>query len=296
MTVDGSVFIYLYDGATLTIKGSVKISGNRGLNIIGQSTGDNAGQMVVNNPDGNAFERLSGTYDTAAIIMYSGRLMATGKDRVLGENVYLYKAPSGNSTPIVCEADGRQVRATASKTNPDEAYWSSNNGGSAFSAKSFTLQWCNHTNEEWEYVSVDDTNHYRIREWCNWRDGGVNGVETHNLTKKPTADGKGHSGKCQCGYGSDEVENHEWDTNGITCTVCGFRKAAHTSNGNLYDDVSKALAAEPAGGMVTLEVDVEDPITISSAVTLDLNGKSVTSLTVNHAAAKIKDSGGTKGK
>lgn len=201
VTVDGSVFIYLYDGATLTIKGSVKISGNRGLNIIGQSTGDNAGQMVVNNPDGNAFERLSGTYDTAAIIMYSGRLMATGKDRALGENVYLYKALSGNSTPIVCEADGRQVRATASKTNPDEAYWSSNNGGSAFSAKSFTLQWCNHTNEEWEYVSVDDTNHYRIREWCNWRDGGVNGVETHNLTKKPTADGKGHSGKCQCGYG-----------------------------------------------------------------------------------------------
>lgn len=50
-----------------------------------------------------------------------------------------------------------------------------------------------------------------------------------------------------------------------------------------------------AGGMVTLEVDVEDPITISTAVTLDLNGKSVTSLTVNHAAAKIKDSGGTKG-
>ena len=37
------------------------------------------------------------------------------------------------------------------------------------------------------------------------------------------------------------------------------------------------------------------PITISSAVTLDLNGKNVTSLTVNDPAAKIKDSGETKG-
>ena len=280
---------------TLTVNGSVKISGNRGLGIVGQSTGDSAGRMVVNNPDGNAFERLSGTSDTAAINIYSGRLTAIGKDRALGENVYLYKRGSTNLPPIICEADGRQVRATASKTNPDEAYWSRNEGRSAFSAKSFTLQWCDHTDEEWEYVSVDGTNHYKIREWCNWRDGGAEGVEAHDLATKPTADGKGHSEKCQCGYGSDAVEDHVWGTDGITCTVCGFKKAAHTSNGNLYDDVSKALAAEPAGGTVTLEADVTAPITISSAVTLDLNGKSVTSLIVNHAAAKIKDSGGTKG-
>ncbi|MFQ8776486.1 MAG: hypothetical protein ACLR78_02060 [Roseburia sp.] len=66
-----------------------------------------------------------------------------------------------------------------------------------------------------------------------------------------------------------------------------FQKAASTSNGNLYDDVNKALAAESAGGTVTLEADVTAPITISSAVTLDLNGKNVTSLIVNDPAAKI---------
>ena len=91
------------------------------------------------------------------------------------------------------------------------------------------------------------------------------------------------------------MEAHTWDTDGITCTVCNFKKAAHTSNGNLYDDVEKALKAEPAGGTVTLEADVTAPITISSAVTLDLNGKTVTSLAVNNPAAKIKDSGKTKG-
>ena len=292
VTVGESVSLCLCDNATLTINGSVKLSGARGLSIIGQSTGDNAGRMIVNNPDGNAFELSSGSYGTASICMYSGRLEATGKERALGENVYLYKAWSTNSTPILCEVDGQKVRATASKTHSNEPYWIQNDD---FSPKSFTLQWCDHKNEEWEYFYVDDTNHYKVREWCNWRDGGANGVESHNQETKPTADGKGHSGKCLCGYGSDEVKAHTWDTDKITCTVCKFKKAARTSNGNLYDDVEKALAAEPAGGTVTLEADVTAPIMISSAVTLDLNGKTVTSLTVNDPAAKIRDSGETKG-
>lgn len=292
VTVDESVFLCLCDNATLTINGSVKINRSRGqLRIMGQSTGTVAGQMIVNNPDGNAFECLDSTSGTADIFMYSGRLTATGKDRALGENVYLYKAGSTNSTPILCVADGQKVRATASKTSPD--HWSSNKGQSAFSPKSFTLQWCNHENEEWEYVKVDDQNHYKVRKWCNWHDGGATGKEAHNQITKPTADGKGHSGKCQCGYGSDQVQEHTWDKDKITCTVCHFKKAARTSDGNLYDDVEKALKAEPAGGTVTLEADVTAPITISSAVTLDLNGKTVTSLTVNDPAAKIKDSIGT---
>ena len=297
VTVKDGASIYLYDGATLTINGSVKIGGYRNLSIIGQSTGNDAGRMIVNNPKGNAFECLKGTSVTASITMYSGRLEATGKDRALGENVYLYKAEnsSSNSTPILCVADGKEVRATASETNPNEPHWSSNKGQSAFSPKSFTLQWCNHENEDWEYVQVDDQHHYKVREWCNWHDGGAAGVESHNQETKPTADGKGHSGKCQCGYGSGAVEAHTWGADGITCTVCKFKKAARTSNGNLYDDVNKALAAEPAGGTVTLDADVTAPITISSAVTLDLNGKTVTSLTVNDPAAKIKDSGETKG-
>ena len=294
--VEESVYLCLCDNATLTINGSVKInSAKGGLRIMGQSTGDHAGQMIVNNPDGNAFERLSGSYGTALITMYSGILEATGKEQALGENVYLRKTSTTNSTPILCVADGQKVRATASKTNPDKPHWSSNNGQTTFSAKSFTLQWCDHKDEGWEYVQVDDQHHYKVREWCNRRDGGETGKESHNLALKPTADGKGHSGKCLCGYGSGAVEAHSWDTDGITCTVCHFKKAARTSNGNLYDDVNKALAAEPAGGMVTLEADVIDRITIPSAVTLDLNGKTVTSLTVNDPAAKIKDSGETKG-
>lgn len=299
VTVGESVYLCLCDNATLTINGSVKINGTKGgLYIMGQSTGDKAGRMIVNNPNGNAFECfLDSTSGTADIIMYSGRLTATGKDRALGENVYLYKAvnSNSNSTPILCVADGQKVRATASKTNPDEPHWSSNKDYSAFSPKSFTLQWCDHENEEWEYFKVDDQNHYKVRKWCNWRDGGANGVEKHDLALKPTADGKGHSGKCQCGYGIDQVQEHTWDTDKITCTVCKFKKAAHTSNGNLYADVATALAAEPAGGKVTLEADVTAPITISSAVTLDLNGKNVMSLTVKDPAAKIKDSSKTKG-
>lgn len=301
VTINGDVMVgenvslFLYDGATLTINGSVKISGAKGLTIYGQSTGDNAGRMIVNHPDGHAFELPRGSYGEAAIRMISGRLEAAGKDRALGENVYIYKEWSANSTPILCVADGKRVRATASKTNPDEPHWSSNKGQSAFSPKSFTLQWCDHENEEWEYFKVDDQNHYKVRKWCNWRDGGANGVEKHDLALKPTADGKGHSGKCQCGYGIDQVQEHTWDTDKITCTVCKFKKAAHTSNGNLYADVATALAAEPAGGKVTLEADVTAPITISSAVTLDLNGKNVMSLTVKDPAAKIKDSSETKG-
>lgn len=299
VTVGESVYLCLCDNATLTINGRVKINGTKGgLYIMGQSTGDKAGRMIVNNPNGNAFECfLDSTSGTADIIMYSGRLTATGKDRALGENVYLYKAvnSNSNSTPILCVADGQKVRATASKANPDEPHWSSNNSKTAFSARSFTLQWCDHKDENWEYVRVDDTNHYKVREWCNWREGGETGKEPHNQETKPTADGKGHSRKCQCGYGSGAVEEHTWNTDGITCTVCHFKKAARTSDGNLYDDVNKALEAEPAGGTVTLDADVTAPITISSAVTLDLNGKNVTSLTVKDPAAKIKDSGETKG-
>lgn len=106
VTVGDSVSLCLCDNATLTINGSVKINRSRGqLHIMGQSTGDNAGRMIVNNPDGNAFECLDSTSGTASgtadIFMYSGRLTATGKDRALGENVYLYKAWSTNSTPIL---------------------------------------------------------------------------------------------------------------------------------------------------------------------------------------------------
>lgn len=292
VTVEENVSLFLYDHATLTINGSVKISGASALAIYGQSTGADAGQMIVNNSNGHAFERSSGFYGTASICMYSGRLEATGEEHALGENVYLYKAWSTNSTPILCVADRQKVRTTASKANPDEPYWIQNDD---FSPKSFTLQWCDHENEEWEYFKVDDQNHYKVRKWCNWRDGGANGVEKHDLALKPTADGKGHSGKCQCGYGIDQVQEHTWDTDKITCTVCKFKKAAHTSNGNLYADVATALAAEPAGGKVTLEADVTAPITISSAVTLDLNGKNVMSLTVKDPAAKIKDSSETKG-
>lgn len=292
VTVEENVSLFLYDHATLTINGSVKISGASALAIYGQSTGADAGQMIVNNSNGHAFERSSGFYGTASICMYSGRLEATGEEHALGENVYLYKAWSTNSTPILCVADRQKVRTTASKANPDEPYWIQNDD---FSPKSFTLQWCDHENEEWEYFKVDDQNHYKVRKWCNWRDGGANGVEKHDLALKPTADGKGHSGKCQCGYGIDQVQEHTWDTDKITCTVCKFKKAAHTSNGNLYADVATALAAEPAGGKVTLEADVTAPITISSAVTLDLNGKNVMSLTVKDPAAKIKDSSKTKG-
>lgn len=291
--VEGNVSLCLYDGATLRIDGSVKISGAGGLTIYGQSTGKDAGQMIVYDRGGNAFELASGS--TASICMTSGRLQATGRDGALGERVYLYKASRMNSTPILCVADGQKVRATASKTNPDEPHWSSNNSKTAFSARSFRLGWCDHKDENWEYFKFDDTNHYKVCEWCNGREGGANGVEKHDLAFKPTADGKGHSGKCLCGYGSDEVEAHTWETDGITCTACGFKKAASTSNGNLYDDVNKALAAESAGGTVTLEADVTAPITISSAVTLDLNGKNVTSLTVKDPAAKIKDSSKTKG-
>lgn len=292
VTVEENVSLFLYDHATLTINGSVKISGASALAIYGQSTGADAGKMIVNNSNGHAFERSSGFYGTASICMYSGRLEATGEEHALGENVYLYKAWSTNSTPILCVADRQKVRTTASKANPDEPYWIQNDD---FSPKSFTLQWCDHENEEWEYFKVDDQNHYKVRKWCNWRDGGANGVEKHDLALKPTADGKGHSGKCQCGYGIDQVQEHTWDTDKITCTVCKFKKAAHTSNGNLYADVATALAAEPAGGKVTLEADVTAPITISSAVTLDLNGKNVMSLTVKDPAAKIKDSSETKG-
>lgn len=292
VTVEENVSLFLYDHATLTINGSVKISGASALAIYGQSTGADAGKMIVNNSNGHAFERSSGFYGTASICMYSGRLEATGEEHALGENVYLYKAWSTNSTPILCVADRQKVRTTASKANPDEPYWIQNDD---FSPKSFTLQWCDHENEEWEYFKVDDQNHYKVRKWCNWRDGGANGVEKHDLALKPTADGKGHSGKCLCGYGSDEVKAHTWDIDNITCTACGFKKAASTSNGNLYDDVEKALKAEPAGGTVTLEADVTAHITISSAVTLDLNGKNVKSLTVKDPAAKIKDSGETKG-
>ncbi len=292
VTVEENVSLFLYDHATLTINGSVKISGASGLAIYGQSTGADAGQMIVNNSNGHAFERSSGFYGTTSICMYSGRLEATGEEHALGENVYLYKAWSTNSIPILCVADGKKVRATASKTHSNEPYWIQNDD---FSPKSFTLQWCNHENEEWEYVKVDDTSHYKVREWCNWHDGGAAGAESHNQKTKPTADGKGHSGKCLCGYGSGAVEAHTWGADNITCTACNFKKAAHTSNGNLYEDVEKALAAEPAGGTVTLEADATAPITISSAVTLDLNGKTVKSLTVNDPAAKIKDSGKTKG-
>ena len=49
VTVEENVSLFLYDHATLTINGSVKISGASALAIYGQSTGADAGKMIVNN-------------------------------------------------------------------------------------------------------------------------------------------------------------------------------------------------------------------------------------------------------
>ena len=77
------------------------------------------------------------------------------------------------------------------------------------------------------------------------------------------------------------------------CDTTGF-VAAVTKNGvtNAYTDLATALN-EADGGTVKLLADA-GTMTVSSALTLDLNGKNVTSLTVS-AKATIVDSATTKG-
>lgn len=78
------------------------------------------------------------------------------------------------------------------------------------------------------------------------------------------------------------------------CDATGF-KATVTKNGvtNVYTDLSTAVS-EADGGIVKLLADATDSVTVSSALTLDLNGKNVTSLTVS-AKATIIDLAATKG-
>lgn len=77
------------------------------------------------------------------------------------------------------------------------------------------------------------------------------------------------------------------------CKWCNAGPFVASVDGTYYNTLEEALD-NANGGTVTLLADVTDAATISTALTLDLNGHSVSDLTAI-AAAKVKDSGKTKG-
>ena len=88
----------------------------------------------------------------------------------------------------------------------------------------------------------------------------------------------GEDDKCVCGF----VCGHETVDDNGECTVCQKKMAASVvkdGKTTYYSTLEKALAAG-GGGEVTLLRDAES-VTVSEKLTLDLNGKSVETLTVS---------------
>jgi len=148
---------------------------------------------------------------------------------------------------------------------------------------------------DWEYTNNGDTHtatcklcgkdggavNHSYTGWTDNGDGthtgtcacGATKTENHTLTCTPNADGLTHSTKCSvCGYAA-AAENHNFnqtDEYGKKCE-CGAYLAAEY-NGQQYATLARAIEAAKNGGMVMLQMDVGERITVNDGmnVTIDL--------------------------
>ena len=288
LTVGRNTTIILCDNSRLIVTGSLNLKSNG--YIFGQTSthkAENAGTLIVQNTvDAGAAVRSTSGY---GLSIYGGSMElhgGTGKQITDGKAT-LYSS----STIIKGTLDGKALKLNE---------W---NDKEALMGSKLVLKYCEHDNEDTEFVHDEGANtHHRHcnacgldygSESCNFDDGDVvnAGAEGHYRTcwcgnqestttphtpiSVPTEDGKKHTSGCQyCDYTSGDPESHKWDHATGECTVCGFQPVATDDQNALYESVDEALKSGSDKIYLFSQKTALDPI--RNSVTFNAPGKTVT--------------------
>ena len=315
-----TVSLILCDGAELTVNGSVTVTEE--FCIYGQKPENDdtyTGTMYINHTGSGAAIR-AGVSGRSVLTVSGGRLEVESSGTAV-EGVKLFN--SENRFNI--------MKCTTGDERPDCDGWV---GEDSFPSAPLVIEQCDHYHEDdsqvsyFRYTKGDDGTHTKTCTRCGFQwaaencefiygwgkadasghygeciCGNVNETFTpHEITCKPTDDGKGHTQRCEdCGYTPDgePVLAHEYDKNG-GCEYCGFHPVARDEAGNLYKSVEDALNAAADGSWVILETQAEDKAIDEhiefnrpgKTVELKINGYTLTNsgnptLTVENGTMKI---------
>ena len=261
--------LMLCDGATLTVNGALILQCNR-LYIYGQTGSNGVGKLIVKNSEsaGAAVRNDGGS----ALYIYGGNVELNGgtSKQITDGKAALHS----NSKITKGTLDGKALKLNE---------W---NDKEALAGSKLVLKYCEHDNEDTEFVHDEGANtHHRHcdacgldygSESCNFNGGDVvnAGAEghyrtcwcgnqestttEHTLVSVPTRDGQGHvSGCAYCDYKSGGFgDPHNWyDETGKNtgeCQDCGFSPVAEDDYSNLYGSVEDALKAATEGYKVKL--------------------------------------------
>ena len=291
LTLDRNATIILCDNSTLKVTGSLKVAAG-GACIYGQTSthqAKDAGKLIVQNTvDAGPAVRNAGGSELG---IYGGSMeLHGGTSKQLTDNVGLYSKGS-NGTIMKGTRDGEAL--TLDK-------W---DGVQALMGSKLVLEYCEHDDEDTEYVHDEGANTHHLHcnacgldyrsEACNFEYGDVvnagaeghrrscwcgnqeSTLTEHTFISVPTRDGQGHTSGCQyCDYTSGGTEQHVWDAATGKCTVCDFYPVATDDYNGIYGSVEDAL--EAGYPVIHLYSHKDGQTEIYESVTFNAPGKSVT--------------------
>ena len=291
LTVGMNTTIILCDNSTLKVTGSLNVAAS-GACIFGQTSthqAKDAGTLIVQNTvdTGPAVRNAGGS----ELSIYGGSMeLHGGTGKQLTDNVGLYSSGS-NGTIMKGTRDGEAL--TLDK-------W---DGVQALMGSKLVLEYCEHDDEDTEYVHDEGANTHHLHcnacgldyrsEACNFEYGDVvnagaeghrrscwcgnqeSTLTEHTFISVPTRDGQGHTSGCQyCDYTSGGTEQHVWDAATGKCTVCDFYPVATDDYNGIYGSVEDAL--EAGYPVIHLYSHKDGQTEIYESVTFNAPGKSVT--------------------
>ena len=294
LTVGCNTTIILCDNSRLIVTGSLNLKSDG--YIYGQTSthkAEDAGTLIVQNSiNAGAAVRNAGS---SALNIYGGSMElhgGTGKQITDGK-----AALHSNSKITKGTLDGEAL--TLDK-------W---DGVQALTGSKLVLKYCEHDNEDTEYVHDEGANtHHRHcdacgldygSEACNfivdansradenghygkcWCGNEASTFEPHHYDTLPTQNGAYHTSICRdCGYvdGSAGRQAHSWDATNGECLVCGLHPRAADDYEGLYETVDEALeaAAKEGYSVIHLYTYESGQTEIMDSVVFNAPGKSVT--------------------
>ena len=277
LTVGRNTTIILCDNSRLIVTGSLNLKSDG--YIYGQTSthkAEDAGTLIVQNSiNAGAAVRSTSGY---GLRIYGGSMeLHGGTGKQITDNVGLYSEGS-NGKIMKGTLDGEALKLNE---------WDGSSQVQTIAGSTLVLKYCEHDNEDFEYVHDEGANtHHRHcnacgldygSESCNFDGGdtinaGAEGhrrscwcgnqestITEHTLVSVPTRDGQGHvSGCAYCDYKSGGFgDPHNWiydenNKNTGECSDCGFSPVAADDYSNLYGSLEDALKAATEGYKIKL--------------------------------------------
>ena len=300
---------------TVTIRGDLTLTDKAMIILCENSKLIVTGSLILNSRESHIYGQTSEAGETGTLIVQNTKNAGAAVRSESGESLYIdsgkLELDGGTSGQIT---DGKATLHSNSKitkgTLDGKALklneW---NDKEALAGSKLVLKYCEHDNEDTEFVHDEGANtHHRHcdacgldygSEACNfivdansradenghygkcWCGNEASTFEPHHYDTLPTQNGAYHTSICRdCGYvdGSAGRQAHSWDATTGECLECGLHPCAADDHEGLYETVDEALeaAAKEGYSVIHLYTYESGQTEIMDSVVFNAPGKSVT--------------------